>query len=105
MFRTMVIWLLAAFKRLSIKEVAAASRLPYKRVLYHLHRDCLDERVFARLVAAVRGRPSEVALATQFIEAMEGLDRDGLTAEESDAVETGVLEGSRLLRGALTNAI
>lgn len=105
MFRTLVIWLLAAFKRLSIKEVAAAARLPYKKALYHLHREHLDERVFERLLAGVRGRPAEVALATQFIEGMEELRGNDLTAEEADAVGIGLLEGGRLLRRALLDAV
>lgn len=104
-FRSLIVSFLARWKGLTQKEIGAAARMPPKTVSYHLKKDDLEDEVYQRLLAAVRGRPAEVAVVAGCLESLAALDQDqGLTGDEQDAVESGVLDGSRLLRSALAEA-
>jgi tetratricopeptide (TPR) repeat protein len=97
--------MLALWKGLSQKEIGAGAGLPQKQVSYHLKKGDLDDAVFARLLRGVQGEPAEVQVVTAFLEALAALGPDGeLTPKEKAEVEMGVLEGSQVLRKALTEA-
>lgn len=105
-FRSLLLSILALWRGLSQKEIGARVGMESKQVSYHLRRGELDDPLYERLLAALRGGPAEVAVAAACLEGLEALDRDdGLTAEERAEIEVGVLEGSRLIRNALTEAV
>ncbi|HEX6864392.1 MAG TPA: tetratricopeptide repeat protein, partial [Thermoanaerobaculia bacterium] len=105
MSRPLTIAILALWKGLSQKEIGAAIRMPQKKVSFYLRRKELADRVYERLLAGVRARPVEVSLVTGCLEALAALDGPGdLTPEERDEVERATLEGTRLLRSALSEA-
>lgn len=102
MIRPLTVAFLALWKRLSQKEIGARIGISQKKVSLHLRKEDLDDGVYRRLLAGVRGRPAEVHVVTGCLEALRALDGEGdLTTEERDEVERGVLEGARLLRTAL----
>ena len=104
--RALVIQFLALFRGLSQKELGARSRIAPKRLSRLLRRGKLNDRDYERLLAALDGRPAEVAVVTACFEALESLERDdGRTAEERDAVELAALELTRLLRAVLDEAV
>lgn len=105
-FRSLLVSILAVWRGLSQKEVGARIGMDSKQVSYHLRKGELDDPLYERLLAALRGGPAEVAVVTACLEELEALDRDdGLTAEERAEIEKGVLEGARLVRNALTEAV
>lgn len=104
--RALVVLFLAIWRDLSQKQLGARSRIPPKQLSRLLRREQLADRDYERLLAALDGRPAQVAVVTVCLEALESLERDdGRTAEERDAVELAVLELTRLLRAALDEAV
>ena len=82
-FRSLLVSILAVWRGLSQKEVGARMGMDSKQVSYHLRKGELDDPLYERLLAALRGGPAEVAVVTACLEELEALDRDdGLTAEE-----------------------
>ena len=105
-FRSLLLSILALWRGLSQKEIGARVGMESKQVSYHLRRGELDDPLYERLLTALRGGPAEVAVVTACLEGLEALDLDdGLTVEERAEIEAGVLEGSRLVRNALTEAV
>ena len=105
-FRSLLVSILAVWRGLSQKEVGARMGMDSKQVSYHLRKGELDDPLYERLLAALRGGPAEIAVVTACLEELEALDRDdGLTVEERAEIEKGVLEGARLVRNALTEAV
>jgi tetratricopeptide (TPR) repeat protein len=105
-FRSLLLSILALWRGLSQKEIGARVGMESKQVSYHLRKGELDNPLYERLLAVIRGGPAEVAVVTACLEGLEALDRDdGLTAEERAEIEVGVLEGSRLVRNTLTEAV
>jgi tetratricopeptide (TPR) repeat protein len=105
-FRSLLLSILALWRGLSQKEIGARMGMESKLVSYHLRKGELDDPFYERLLAALRGSPAEIAVVTACLEGLEALDRDdGQTAEERAEIEVGVLEGSRLIRNALTEAV
>lgn len=106
-FRSLTISILALWRDLSQKEIGAGAGLPQKMVSYHLRKgDLEDEAVFARLLQGLQVRPAEVRVVTTCLEALGALEQDReMTPEERDAVEAAVLEGTRLLREVLAEAV
>jgi tetratricopeptide (TPR) repeat protein len=104
--RSLIVSVLALWKGLSQKEIGAGAGLPEKRISYYLTKaDLADDALFARLLRGVRGRPAEVRAVTACLESLAALEQDReMTPEEHDEVETGVLEGSRLLREVFSEA-
>lgn len=87
------------------KEIGATVRMPQKKVSLYLKRKDLADRVYERLLAGVRARPAEVSIVTGCLESLAALDGPGdLTPEEREEVERATLEGTRLLRSALSEA-
>lgn len=105
-FRSLLLSILALWKELSQKELGAGVGMDSKQMSYHLRKGELDDPLYERLLAVLRGGSAEVAVVTACLEGLEALDRDdGLTTEERAEIEVGVLEGSRLIRSALTEAV
>ncbi len=104
-FRSLLIQMLAAWKGLAQKEIAARAGIDAKQVSRLLTRETLEDGWYRRLLKGVRGRPAEVAVVTGCLEALDALRQDrGLTEAEQDEIEAGVLEGQRVLREALSEA-
>jgi hypothetical protein len=105
-YRPLTLSMLALWKGLSQKEIGAGAGMPQKQVSYHLKKRDLDDTMYARLLRGVRGRPAEVRAVTHCLETLAALEQDrGMTPEEHDVVEAAVLEGSRLVRKALIEAV
>jgi tetratricopeptide (TPR) repeat protein len=105
-FRPLTLSILALWKDLSQKEIGAGAGIPQKQVSYHLKKEDLDDPVYARLLRGVRGRPAEVDVVTACLEALEALQQEReMTPEERDEVESGVLEGARVLRKFFSEAV
>ncbi len=103
--RPLILAVLALWRNLSQKEIGAGSGIPQKQVSYHLKKEALDDSVYDRLLRGVRGRPAEVDAVTACLEALEALSQDQeMTSEERDAVEAGILEGTRVLRKTFAKA-
>ncbi len=104
--RPLTLAVLALWKDISQKEIGAGAGIPQKQVSYYLKKEELDDSVYARLLQGVRARPAEVDVVTACLEALEALRQDQeMTLEERDEVEAGVLEGTRLLRKAFSEAV
>ena len=106
-YRSLTISVLALLKGLSQKEIGAGAGLSQKKVSYHLREGNLEDDVlYARLLHGVQARPSEVELVTTLLETLAMFDEDPeTTPEERDVVEAGVLEGTRILREAFSEAV
>ncbi|HEX7184570.1 MAG TPA: tetratricopeptide repeat protein [Thermoanaerobaculia bacterium] len=105
-FRSLIIAILALWKRLSQKEVGVRSGIPPKYISDLLKKPDLKDEVYDRLLAGVQGRPAEVALVTSALEGLQALQADPeLTPEERDVVEMGVLEAARRFREVLREAV
>ena len=106
-FRPLIISVLARWKGISQKEIAASLGMRPWKVSYYLNRKDLDDDVYDRLLQGVRAEPAEVILLTHCLESLEALERNeaGLTPQELCAIEEGVLEATRLLRGVLIEIV
>ncbi|HEX7182297.1 MAG TPA: hypothetical protein VF756_10665, partial [Thermoanaerobaculia bacterium] len=105
-FRSLIIAILALWKRLSQKEVGVRSGIAPKYVSDLLKKPDLKAEVYESLLAGVQGRPAEVAIVTFALEGLQALEADPeLTPEERDVVEMGVLEASRRFREILAEAV
>lgn len=106
-FRSLIVAILALWKGLSQKEIGAKAGISPKQISYHLGKgEDLEEKIYDRLLGGLRGRPAEVAVVTGSLEALDALEHnDGLTAEERDDVELGVLEITRRVRPILAEAV
>jgi len=103
--RSLVVSFLALWRGLSQKELSSKTGIAPKRLSYLLKKSDLDDEIYERLLAAVRGRPAHVAVVTACLEDLEALDQEeDLTAEERDEIAMGTLEGARLVRTALIEA-
>ncbi len=104
--RPLTLTILAARKKLSQKEIGAEAGIPQKQVSYYLKKEELDDSVYARLLQGVRARPAEVDVVTACLETLEGLSQDQeMTPEERDEVRAGILEGTRILEKAFSEAV
>lgn len=105
-YRPLTLSMLALWKGISQKEIGAGAGMSQKQVSYHLQKEDLDDGVFARLLRGVRGEPAEVSAVASCLDSLAALEPGGeMTPEEKAAVERRVLEGSRLLRTALAEAV
>jgi transcriptional regulator with XRE-family HTH domain len=105
-FRSLIIAMLALWRDLSWKQVAAAVGWTSDRLSKILRREEIPEKDFERLLPHVRSRPAEVLVAARCIEDLEALERESnLTDEEQEEVERGVLEASRVLRAVLVDRV
>jgi transcriptional regulator with XRE-family HTH domain len=105
-FRSLIIAILALWRDLSWKQVAAAAGWTSDRLSKILRRKEMAERDFEWLLPYVRNRPAEVLVAARCIEDLEALERESnLTDEEQEEVERGVLEFSRHLRAVLVDRV
>jgi tetratricopeptide (TPR) repeat protein len=105
-FRPLTLSILALWKDLSQKEIGAGAGIPQKQVSYYLKKEDLDDPVYARLLRGVRARPAEVAAVTACLESLEALRQEReMPPEERDEVESGVLEGARILRQVFSEAV
>ena len=104
--RPLTLAILALWKKLSQKEIGAGAGIPQKQVSYYLKKEELDDSIYARLLRGVRARPAEVNIVTACLETLKALSQDQeMTLEERDEVEAGVLEGTRVLRKAFSEAV
>jgi len=103
--RSLIVSILALWRGLSQKEVGVRSGIPPKQVSYHLKKEDMADDLYARFVAGLNGRPAEVAIVTGCLESLAALSQEGLTAEEHDAVELGVLKVAREARPVLQEAV
>src|SRR5262249_12922380 len=94
------------------KELGSKAGIPSKQVSYHLKKEEMEDGFYARFLAALRGRPAEVAIVTGCLESLDALSRriqeapdPERTAAEQDAVELGVLEVSRRSRPIFQEAV
>jgi tetratricopeptide (TPR) repeat protein len=110
--RSLIVSTLALWRGLSQKQVGARAGIPPKKVSLYLKREEMADDLYTRFLAAVNGRPAEVAIVTGCLESLAAVslerrapqDRD-LTPEEEDEVEIGVLEVGRLARPVLREAV
>lgn len=104
--RSLIVSILAHWKDLSQKQIGAGAGMDPGLVSHHLRKGALDDPIFERLLAGVRGRPAEIAIAQECAEGLAGLEQEqDLTAEERDEIEMGVLEASRSFRAYLTEVV
>jgi tetratricopeptide (TPR) repeat protein len=104
--RSLIVSILALWRGLSQKEVGARAGIPPKQVSYHLKKEDMEDDLYARFLAGLRGRPAEIAVVTGCLESLDALENDPeLTPEERDVVEMGVLEVRRLARSVLREAV
>ncbi len=103
--RSMIVEVLALWRDVSQKEIGAGAGIPAKQVSSQLKKPHLEDGIYRRLLAAVRGRRSHVAVVTACIEALDSLEEVGeLTPEERDEIEEGVERAARLVRDVLVQA-
>ena len=104
--RPLTLAILAFWKNLSQKEIGAEAGIPQKQVSYYLKKEELDDSIYARLLQGVRARPAEVDVVTACLETLEALSQDQeMTPEERDEVRAGILEGTRVLEKAFSEAV
>jgi tetratricopeptide (TPR) repeat protein len=110
--RSLIVSTLALWRGLSQKQVGARAGIPPKKVSLYLKREDMADDLYTRFLAAVNGRPAEVAIVTGCLESLAAVSlerrapQDGdLTPEEEDEVEIGVLEVGRLARPVLREAV
>lgn len=111
-FRQVLLSVLAAWKDVSYKEMAAASGLHWKRVSQYMRRGKLsDNDVFEKLLAATGCSEAEVHFMMGALETLKALEKEtDLTAEERAVIERGVrcLGGSfreRMSKAALHSRV
>lgn len=105
-FRSLIISILALWRDLSWKQVAASMRLNPDWVYKTLRRREMPNEDFGRLLPHVQRRPAEVLVVTRCLEELEALDQEqDLTDAEQEEVERGVLEASRHLRAHLVEGV
>jgi tetratricopeptide (TPR) repeat protein len=105
-FRSLIIWILALFRGLNLKQVGAASGFRQKRVSRILASLEIEDEVFERLLAGVKGRPVEVGIVTACLEALQAVEQAGdLTEEELAAIEEAARGSARLTREGFTAAL
>jgi tetratricopeptide (TPR) repeat protein len=103
--RSLILSILMLWKDLSQKQAAARAGMSGNLLSYHLLHGNLEDGTYEHLLAAMGGRPAEVALVTGCVEGLNALAQEGdLTPEERDEIEMGVLELSRLARALFTDA-
>jgi tetratricopeptide (TPR) repeat protein len=102
--RSFVVSILALWKGVSQKEIAALAHMTPQTVSYHLKKGKVEDEIYERLLRAVASRPAEVALVTQCLEGLDGLRAEHLTLEERESVELALLDFSHLLREELTQS-
>ncbi len=106
--RQLILALLAVVYGKSQKEIGAGSGMDSKEVSQYLKRrrtSELKDEIFDRLLAPLKCPPAAVPIVTTCVEALEALEHDDLTPEERVVVEEEVLQGARLQRKALTEAV
>lgn len=105
-FRALLIQMLAVWKGLSQKQLSANAGLEPKQVSRLLLGEKLADGWYHRLLKGVRGRPAEVAVVTACLEALDALQREtGQTEAEREVIEMDLLEGQRVMRGVLAEAV
>ncbi|HYU31086.1 MAG TPA: hypothetical protein VEW48_02905 [Thermoanaerobaculia bacterium] len=103
--RSLVIWFLALWNNLNLKQVGARTGIDQKEVSRILGREEIKDEDYEALLSAVTRRPAEVEIVTGCLEDLEDLDEAGdLTAEEQVEVERGIREEKRLLRSVFIEA-
>jgi len=110
--RSLIVSILALWRGLSQKQVGARAGVPQKKVSLYLKREDMEDDLYTRFLAAVNGRPADVAIVTGCLESLAAVSPErrapqdpDLTAEEKDEVEIGVLEVARLARPILREAV
>jgi len=110
--RSLIVSILALCRGLSQKQVGARAGIPQKKVSLYLKREDMEDDLYTRFLAAVNGRPAEVAIVTGCLESLAAVSPErrasqdpDLTPEEEDEVEIGILEVARLARPVLREAV
>lgn len=104
-FRSLIIWFLALWRGLNLKQVGARVGIDQKQVSKILKRREIDDEDFEPLLAAVARRPAEAQIVAGCLEDLEDLESAAdLSDEELEEAERGVQEGRRLLRSVFTRA-
>ncbi len=110
--RSLIVSILALWRGLSQKQVGARAGIPQKKVSLYLKREDMEDDLYTRFLAAVNGRPAEVAIVTGCLEALAAVSPErrasqdpDLTPAEEDEVEIGILEVARLARPVLREAV
>jgi tetratricopeptide (TPR) repeat protein len=97
--RALIVLMLAERKDISQKQIAPRAGMSPQMVSHHLTRPNMEDKVYAKLLAAVEATPAEIAILTGCHEALESLANDkGLTEEEREMLENQVLEDLRECR-------
>jgi predicted transcriptional regulator len=71
--RSLIVSILALWRDLSQKQVGARAGIPQKKVSLYLKRDDMEDDLYTRFLAAVNGRPAEVAIVTGCLESLGAL--------------------------------
>ncbi|HEY2291024.1 MAG TPA: tetratricopeptide repeat protein [Thermoanaerobaculia bacterium] len=107
-FRQLLLSILALRYDVSQKEIGARAGIPEANVSYYLSRERrrdMKEDAFERMLAAVPCPPAAVKVVSACLEALEALEKEGLTAEEQAVIEEAVLDTGRMVREALTESV
>ena len=109
-FRQLLLSILALWCDLNQKQIGARAGIDPKDVSHYLSRKRqgeLKDDVFERLLAALRCPPAAVWIVSACLKALQALDRPDqeFTPEELEKIEAAVLEGGRLQREVLTEAV
>ena len=100
-FRSLVIWFLAFWNGLDLKQLGARLGLSGKRVSEILAGGEIADRHFAPLLTAAARRPAEVQVVHRCLADLASLREAGdLSDAEQEEVERGLREASHLLRRA-----
>lgn len=103
--RSVVIWFLALWRGLNLKQIGARAGIHQKQVSKILKRREIADEDYEPLLAAVARRPAEAQVVAGCLEDLEDLESAAdLSDEELEETERGVQEGRRLLRSIFTRA-
>src|SRR5262245_57222796 len=104
--RSLTISFLALREGLSQKEVGVGSGYQPKRVSRILGGAEIEDDAFARLLAAVKGRPAKVVAVQGCLDGLTAIEQAGdFTDEELADIETEVQGVTRLIREGLMEAL
>jgi tetratricopeptide (TPR) repeat protein len=104
--RSLLVWFLAHWNDLKLKQIGAPSGLSAKRVSNLLGGETLSDFYFERFRAATTCHPGQVPIVEACHEALAALEQTNDLAPEVRAeIEMAVLKAARLLREGFTEAL
>jgi len=104
--RQLLVSTLAAWHGVSRKQIAIRIGTSEANLSQYLNHREIDDELFERLLAAIGATPTEVRIATAYLEALAALEEnDDLIAEEQSEIEEAALESARLTRRILAEEL